>query len=158
MLTRRTFQFAAVSLASEIAMSGVAAWADDLVNVQIRADETVRAVLPAIEQTALTVRPDNSTEAKYLASRTPSGRALPILVIIAGAIAFTELLEMIKELYRQTYYGGVLIDTRARPPMITSDPKIPASMVFVIDGEGKTSQYTGDKFSLDALKLALSTK
>jgi hypothetical protein len=70
----------------------------------------------------------------------------------------TELLKMIRELYRQTYYGGVVIDTRSQQPMITSDPKIPGNMVFVIDAEGKTKQYTSDQFSLDALKAALRVK
>ena len=42
--------------------------------------------------------------------------------------------------------------------MITSDPKIPGNMVFVIDAEGKTKQYTSDQFSLDALKAALRVK
>lgn len=158
MFTRRTFHVFALSLGSA-AFAGVArAQQDDLVTVRIRADETARAVLPPIEQENLTIEPDHSEEAKDLARRVPPGRALPILVIIAGAIAVTELLQMIKELYRQTYYGGVLIDTRAQPPSITSDPKIPANMVFVIGADGKTSQYTGDQFSLDALKVALKVK
>ena len=158
MLTRRTLQFGAVSFGSAIATGVVRVCADDLVTVRIRADETVRAVLPPIEQATLTIQPDNSKDAKDLAARAPSGRALPILVIIAGAIAVTQLLQMIKELYRQTYYGGVLIDTRLQPPMITSDPRIPASMVFVIDSEGKTTQYTADHFSIDILKTALKAK
>ncbi len=129
-----------------------------MVTVRIRVDDTARAVLRPIEQKNLTIKPDNSQEAKELAERVPPGRALPILVIIAGAIAVTELLKMIQELYRQTYYGGVVIDTRQQPPMISSDPKIPGNMVFVIDAAGKTTQYTGDQFSLDALKVALKVK
>ena len=72
--------------------------------------------------------------------------------------AVTELLKIILELYRQTHYGGVVIDTRQQPPMITSDPKIPGDMVFVIAADGRTTQYTGDQFSIDALKMALKVK
>jgi hypothetical protein len=59
---------------------------------------------------------------------------------------------------RQTYYGGVIIDTRSEPPSVTSDPKIPADMVFVIDAQGRTTRYTNNQFSLDVLKLALKVK
>ena len=54
--------------------------------------------------------------------------------------------------------GGVVIDMRSRPPNVTSDPKVPANMVFVIDTEGKTTRYTSDRFSLDVLKMALKEK
>jgi hypothetical protein len=80
------------------------------------------------------------------------------MVIIAGAIAVTELLKMIQELYRQTYYGGVVIDTRQDTPTITSDPKFPGDMVFVIAADRKTTQYIGGQFSIDALKVALKGK
>ena len=68
-----------------------------------------------------------------------------------------QLLQMIKELVRQTYYGGVVIDTRSQPPTISSDPSIPANMIFVVDTKGKTTHYTNDKFSLDTLRLALKS-
>jgi hypothetical protein len=131
---------------------------DDMVIVRIRVDDKARAVLRPIEQKNLTIEPDNSQEAKELAERAPAGRALPVLVMIAGAIAVTKLLKMIQELYRQTYYGGVVIDTRQQPPTILSDLKVPGNMVFVIGAGGKTTQYTSDRFSLDALKSALQTK
>jgi hypothetical protein len=128
---------------------------DDMVIVRIRADASVRAVISPIVQRNLTIEPDNSEEAKQLAQRSPPERALPVIFIIIGAIALTQLFQMINELLRQIYYGGVLIDTRSKPPSVTSDPKTPANMVFVIDADGKTSRFTNDKFSLDALNLAL---
>jgi hypothetical protein len=157
MLTRRIFSLATLGFCFGAA-TGANAVEDPKIDVRIRADQTARAVLAPIEQANLAIQPDNSEEAKALAERVPPGRAIPILVIIAGAIAVTELLKMIKELYRQTYYGGVLIDTRTQPPTITNDLKIPASMVFVIDGTGKTTQYSNDQFSLDVLKAALVVK
>ena len=155
MLTRRALFVSVFFIWSAALTATTRAQQDDMVTVRIRADERAHPVLQPIEEENLTIQTDNSAAAKDLASWVPPGRALPILVIIAGAIAVTELLEMIKELYRQTYYGGVLIDTRLQPPSITSDPRIPASMVFVIGAEGKTNQYTGDQFSVDALKVAL---
>ena len=158
MLTRRQFCVCSIGLGATSFALEARGQTDEMVNVRIRVDDTARAVLRPIEQKNLTIEPDNSQEAKELAKRVPPGRVLPILVIIAGAIAVTELLKMIQELYRQTYYGGVVIDTRQQSPTITSDPKIPGDMVFVIAADGKTTQYTGGQFSLDALKVALQVK
>jgi hypothetical protein len=41
---------------------------------------------------------------------------------------------------------------------VTSDPKIPANMIFVIDADGKTNRFTNDQFTLDVLKLAFKVK
>jgi hypothetical protein len=158
MLTRRTFHIVTFSLGAAALSGGARGQQGDTVTVRIRADESVRAAIPPIVQRNLTIEPDQSEEAKDLARRVPPGRAVPIIVIIVGAMAVTELLKMIQGLYRQTYYGGVLIDTRSQPPSVTSDPKIPANMIFVIDADGKTSRFTDDQFSLDVLKLALKVK
>jgi hypothetical protein len=130
----------------------------DMVTVRIRADDSVRAVIPPIAQRNLTIEPDQSEAAQDLARRSPPQRAVPVIFIIIGAMALTELAEMISEMLRQIYYGGVVIDLRSQPPSVTSDPKIPANMVFVIDTEGKTTRYTSDRFSLDVLKMALKEK
>jgi hypothetical protein len=158
MLTRRTFHIVLLSLGAAAFPRGASGQQDDTVTVRIRADDSVRAVIPPIAQRDLTIEPDRSEEAKELARRSPDTRAVPIILIIVGAIAVTELLKMIKELLRQTYYGGIVIDMRPQPPSVTNDPKIPANMVFVIDAEGKTKQFTDDQFSLNVLKLALKVK
>jgi hypothetical protein len=157
-LTRRRFHVFSIGLGGICFASTARGQTDGMASVRIRVDDIARAVLPPIEQKNLKIEPDNSEEAKALAERVPSGRALPILVIIAGAIAVAELLKMIQELYRQTYYGGVVIDTREQPPMISSDPRIPGNMVFVIDTTGSVTKYTGDQFSIDALKAALKVR
>lgn len=128
MLTRRKFNFVALSLGAAGVSPAFGGEQDDTVTVQIRADETVRDVLQPIEQSNLTIERDQSDAAKDLTQRVPAGRAVPIIFYIVGAIALAKLLEMIKELYRETYYGGVLIDNRSRPTTITSDPKIPANI------------------------------
>jgi hypothetical protein len=158
MLSRRKFQVVMLSLGAAALSGSARGQQGDTVFVRIRADEIVRAVIPPIAQRNLTIEQDQSEEARDLARRAPPSKAVPIILIIVGAIAVTELLQMIRELLRQAYYGGVVIDTRSQPPSVTSDPKIPADMVFVIDAEGKTTRYTNDQFSLDVLKLALKGK
>jgi hypothetical protein len=158
MLTRRSFHVAMISLGIATFPRGASTQQDQMVMVRIRADESARAVIPPIGQGDLTIEPDQSEAAKDLAQRSPPGRAVPIIFIIVGAIAVTELLQMIKELVRQVYYGGVVIDTRTQPPSVTSDPKIPANMIFVIDAAGNTDRFTNDQFSLDVLKLAFKVK
>ena len=69
-------------------------------------------------------------------------------------MALTELAEMINEMLRQIYYGGVVIDMRIKPPSVTSDPKVPANMVFVIDAEGKTTRYTSGGLPKDDREAA----
>jgi len=130
----------------------------DTVMVRVRADESVCAIIPPIAQENLKIEPDQSEDAKELARRSPETRAAPIMLIIVGAIAVTELAQMIREMLRQVYYGGVVIDVRSQPPNVTSSPRIPADTVFVIEADGKTSRYTRDQFSLDVLKLALQLK
>ena len=155
MLTRRIFHIGVLSLGAAAFPGAAGGQQGDTVTVRIRADESVRAAIPPIAQGHLTIKPDQSEEANDLARRVPPGRASPVIFIIVGAIAATVLLQMIKELLRQVYYGGVLIDARSQPPIVTSDPKIPANMIFVIDAEGKTTQFTNDQFSLDVLKGVL---
>jgi len=130
----------------------------DTVMVRVRADESVRAIIPPIAQENLKIEPDQSEDAKELARRSPETRAAPIMLIIVGAIAVTQLAQMIRKMLRQVYYGGVVIDTHSQPPNVTSSPRIPADTVFVIEADGKTSRYTHDQFSLDVLKLALQLK
>jgi hypothetical protein len=113
MLTRRTF-YTLILLAP--LPKRAACQIDSALDVRIRADETMRAAIPPIVQSSLKVEPDNSPAAKALARRVPKGRALPIIVLITGAIAIPIIIQMIREALRQVYYGGVLIDMRTQPP------------------------------------------
>jgi hypothetical protein len=110
-----------LSLGAAAFPRGASGQQGDTVTVRIRADDSVRAGIPPIVQRNLTIESDQSEEAKELARRSPDTRAAPIILIIVGAIAVTELLQMIKELLRQIYYGGVVIDTRSQPPSVTND-------------------------------------
>jgi hypothetical protein len=100
---------------------------------------------------------DRLTE-RWVADHLQKGKTSKKDKELVTLAALTELAEMINEMLRQIYYGGVIIDMRTQPPSVTSDPKVPANMVFVIDTEGKTTRYTSDRFSLDVLKMALKEK
>jgi hypothetical protein len=128
------------------------------INVRIRVDESVRAAIPPLAQKNLTIEPDRSQEAKELALRSPPERAVPIIFIIVGALTVPMVLQMIREALRQSYYGGVIIDMRTEPPSVTSDPKIPGNMVFVIETGGKTTRYTSDQLSPELIGALLKAK
>jgi hypothetical protein len=158
MLTRRTFHIATLSIGTTAFAGSSRGQQGDTVTVRIRVDESVRAVIPPIVQRNLSIEPDQSDAAKDLARRAPPERAIPIIFIIAGAMAVPMLLQMIREALRQTYYGGVLLDMRSQPPSVTSDPKIPGNMVFVTDTDGKTTRYTSDQLSPEVLGSLFKAK
>jgi hypothetical protein len=135
MLTRRTLHIVMLSL-------GAAAFPRDVKG----------------QQGDTAIEPDQSEAAKELARRAPPERALPIIFIIVGAMAVPVVVQMIREALRQTYYGGVMLDMRSQPPSVTSDPKIPGNMVFVIETDGKTTRYTSDQLSPELLTPLLKAK
>jgi len=120
MLTRRRLHIVTVALGAMILSRGALSEQGDMVMVRVRADEGVRAIIPPIVQGNLKIEPDQSEDSKELARRSPETRAAPFMLIIVGAIAVTELAQMIREMLRQVYYGGVVIDTRLQPPNVTS--------------------------------------
>jgi hypothetical protein len=158
MLTRRTFHIVTFLLGATAFSRAASAQQGDTVTIRIRVDESVRAVIPPIVQRNLMIELDQSEEAKDLARRSPPERAVPIIFIIAGAMAVPVVLQMIREALRQTYYGGVILDMRSQPPSVTSDPKIPGNMVFVVDIGGKTTRYTSDQLSPELLGSLLKAK
>jgi hypothetical protein len=158
MLTRRAFHIVTFLLANRAFSRSASAQQGDMVTIRMRFDESVRAVIPPIVQGNLTIEPDQSEEAKDLARRSSRERAVPIIFIIVGAMAVPVVLQMIREALRQTYYGGVIVDLRSQPPNVTSDPKIPGSMVFVVDTDGKTTRYTSDQLSSELLGSLLKAK
>jgi hypothetical protein len=158
MLTRRAFHITIVSFGAATLSKRASSQQGDMVTVRMRVDESVRAAIPPLAQRNLTIEPDRSQEAKQLAQRAPPERAIPIIFIIAGAMAVPMVLQMIREALRQTYYGGVIIDMRSEPPSVTSDPKIPGNMVFVIDTGGTTTRYTSDQLSPELIGTLLKAK
>jgi hypothetical protein len=131
---------------------------DDTVTVRIRVDDSVRQTIPPILQRRLTIEQDPSDEANELIRRSPPARAVPVMFIIVGAMAVPLVLQMVRESLRQIYYGGVLIDMRTQPSTVTSDPRVPGNMVFVIDTSGKTMQFTSDQLTPAMLGELLKAK
>jgi hypothetical protein len=138
--------------------TGVSGQESETVTLRIRVDDSVRQSIPPILQQNLRIELDQSDEANELIRRSPAGRAVPVIFIIVGAMAVPVVLQMMREAVRQFYYGGVLLDLRSQPPSVTSDPKIPANMVFVIDGDGKMSRFTSDQLSPELLASLLKAK
>ena len=91
-----------------------------------------------------------------MAARAPSDRAAPVILIIVGALALTQIVQMIDELVRQFYYGGVIIDGRKSPPEISNDPRIPANMVFVYDSNGTVKQFKSGELPTRLLASVLT--
>ena len=106
MLTRRNFHIFMLSAGAVAWSRRVGGQQDGMVTVRIRADDSVRAIIPPIAQGNLTIEPDQSEAAEDLARRSPPQRAVPVFFIIIGAMAVTELVQMIRDMLRQVYYGG----------------------------------------------------
>lgn len=75
---------------------------------------------------------------------------------MAGVIAIPVLWNAILEMVRQTEYGGVIIDLRTRPPMITNSLAIPANLVTTIHPDGTKESYESQSFFRDTLQTLLS--
>jgi hypothetical protein len=129
---------------------------DDRLTVDIRTDDAVRGLIPPISQQDLAIMPDQSPEARVLASRSPPARAVPVMLIIVGALALTQIIQLIQEMVRQHYYGGVVIDGRQSPPLIRNDLKIPADMVFVFLRDGSMQQFKSGGLPDGLLKTVLT--
>jgi hypothetical protein len=142
---RRAF---CVSVAALVAMYAVKAHGQDINGrpVRLRVDDSGLASIPTIARKDLNVQRDSSREAEVLGMSAPPQRGLPIFFIVVGLIGISVLYQSILEMIRQTYYGGIHIDTRAREAVITSRRDIPANMVFVTDQSG-TRQYRSQEFS-----------
>ena len=130
--------------------------ADESVTVRIRTDETVRGILPPVVQQNLTIAPDRSALAQQMASRAPLERAAPLILIIVGAIAVVQIAEMVNEMVREYYYGGVIVDGRKSPPEITNDPRVPANTVIVFQADGTATQIKGGELSAGLLESVLN--
>jgi hypothetical protein len=151
MLTRRAFHIGTLSLGASVFSVTVRGQPADAITIRIRLDDSVRQSIPPLVQRNLIIEPDQSDEAKELVRRSPPSRAVPIIFIVVGAMSIPLIVQMMREALRQVYYGGVLIDMRKQPVTVTSDPQIPANMIFMIDAEGKTTRFTSDQLSPELL-------
>jgi hypothetical protein len=159
MLTRRRILIASALLITAICSSSAGGQQNDTIVVRIRADESVRALISPFRQSSLAIEHDQSKEAQELVRRSPrTARYIPIIFSIVGAVAVTELLQVIRGILDQPYYGGAVIDMRTQPPNVTSNPGVPANTLLVIDADGKTTTFARDQVSLDVLNLVFKVR
>jgi hypothetical protein len=158
MLTRRMLGLGNLVILATCLSGARQLRADGLLEVRVRADEVVRGVLPPIALRSLTISPDMSPTARELQSRAPAERAAPVILIIVGALALVQIVEMINEMVRQFYYGGVIIDGRKTPPEITNDPKIPAHVILVFQADGTVKQFSAGELPSSLLETVLKAK
>lgn len=144
MLARRTF--ICVALYGLIVGSGYCE-DGDVIMLRMRIDEGVRQAIPPILQQNLSIEPDASDEAREMKRRSPAVRAAPVIFIVVGGLALPVIWKVVQAALRQVYYGGVLLDLRSQPPLLTSDPKIPANVILVIDANGKVERLTSEQFT-----------
>ena len=157
--TRRSFLCLAAAGSLGCCFSSRAQTNGASIDVQIRADESAKStIFTPVSLQRLNVTVDSSSDAKVLQQATPKSRAVPLFYLIAGAIAVIVILEMIQELLRRTEYGGVIIDLRKVPPLVSNDLKVPAGFVFVVTPSGAVTKYTSDELSLSALQTVLKQK
>jgi hypothetical protein len=114
--------------------------------------------IPGDERAGLDVQRDNSALAHDLSARIPPGKAIPIIYIVIGILSIPTLWSTVREMLRRDYFGGVLIDLRGTQISIVSDPKVPANMVFVVQGDGSVKQFLSEDFSERTLSALIARK
>jgi hypothetical protein len=84
-------------------------------------------------------------------SASPPGRAIPVIFIIVGVLSIPVLWRTLRSMFIQTYYGGVIIDTRTSPISILHDGGIPSGTIVVIDKTGAAQRFDEQDFSASQL-------
>jgi hypothetical protein len=120
--------------------------------VQMRLeDSSLQQIPPSLRQSVAITR-DVSAEAHRLKQESPPERGVPVFFILLGALSVPVVWQSMMEMIRQYYYGGVIIDAREKPPLISNSHSVPANMVFFIDANGKARQFRSQDFSEAVLK------
>lgn len=115
--------------------------------VTFRLDQSALEAIPSDLRPSLKIERDNSSEAASLSNAAPTGRGNPLFFRVFGLLGILVIFREILEMVRQAYYGGVIIDIRQSPPLITNSKSIPANMIFVIDKDGTITQYKSEEFN-----------
>ncbi len=120
-------------------------------SVRIQLDEGALQTIPGDERADVVVEEDKSAVAEALIKDTPPGRAVPIIYIVVGVLSIPVIWETVREMLRREYYGGVVIDARQTPALITHDKILPADTVLFIGPDGKSQRYEARNISEDLL-------
>jgi hypothetical protein len=78
-------------------------------------------------------------------------RGLPILLIISAVALLPQLAEAVVRVYREYKNGGVLITSKEGALQISTDKRLPASMVIVQSDKGVTVYQAKDPSADDLL-------
>jgi hypothetical protein len=141
MLSRRT-------VAASLCLLSMTAQLDEVfadsgtIAVRLRADSTVVQGLPPDVRQNLRISQDSSPAAKKLAAQSPPGRFVPIILIAVGVMSIPILYSSVREMVRQTYFGGVIIDARTTPVSVINSKSIPENIVLYIAPNGKPKRYS----------------
>jgi hypothetical protein len=124
-------------------------------SVRIQLDDGALQTIPGDEQADVTIEEDNSATAQTLIKETPPGRAVPIIYMVVGILSIPVIWDTVREMLRREYYGGIVIDARQTPALITHDKTLPAELVLFIGADGKSQRYEARNVPEDLLtKLA----
>jgi len=119
--------------------------------VRIQLDDGALKRIPGDERTDLQVNQDSSPTAQALIRATPPGRAIPIIFVVVGILSIPVIWDTIREMLRRDYYGGVLIDARQTPALITSQQSLPANTILFIGPDGHSTRYESTDVPEDIL-------
>jgi hypothetical protein len=119
--------------------------------VRIQLDGGALQQIPGDERADLKVTQDSSAAAQALIQAAPPGRAIPIIFVVVGILSIPVIWDTIREMLRRNYYGGVLIDARQTPAVITHDKTLPADIVLFIGPNGHSERYESRNVSEELL-------
>ena len=119
--------------------------------VHMQLDGGALQQIPGDERADVSVTQDSSPEAEALIQATPPGRAIPVIFVVVGILSIPVIWDTIREMLRRDHYGGVLIDARQTPVLITHDTALPADFVMFIDRDGHGQRYEARDIPADLL-------
>jgi hypothetical protein len=120
-------------------------------SVRMQLDEGALQTIPGDERADVLVEEDKSTSAQALIKETPPGKAVPIIYIVVGVLSIPVIWDTVREMLRREYYGGVVIDARQTPALITHNKTLPATFILFIGPDGKSQRYEARNVPEDLL-------
>jgi hypothetical protein len=129
--------------------------AQEATQIRIQLDQQALNTVPGDERAGLEVSEDTSPEAHALKARSPPGKAIPIIFLVAGLLSLPTIWAAVQEMLRRREYGGVIIDARTTPANIHHDPSVQADLVLVIRADGSTETVRSTLATEDFLKGVL---
>jgi hypothetical protein len=124
--------------------------------IRMQLDQQALNTVPGRERAGLEVTEDASPAAEALKARSPPGKAVPIIFLVAGLLSIPSIWGAVQEMLRRREYGGVIIDTRTSPASIHHDQSLQADLVLVVRADGSAETVRSTLATEDFLKGVLS--